>query len=154
MKLSALQFWSAGVALTLIQGLAFLFLDSAKAAVVTGMVTTLFALLISQKPKDEAPAPQPALIAPEEQERPTKPSLKIISGGLALVLALACAGSQTSCSALNVTTQDGSDFANHVNALDNCENVAAEVKKTVCDGGVPCQPGVDAYVACKKDGGL
>jgi len=64
-----------------------------------------------------------------------------------LCLALCACGS-------SFTPQDAVDVSTRVKVLDTCEDQAREVQKTQCVDGGPCQPGYDAYLACKKDGGV
>lgn len=148
MKLSPNVFWPLVVALIVCEGLALKFLGS-NASSVSVMVATVFAALMKLHPSDTSP-PEP-LIAKEEAEV-KKPDLKVIAGGLLLLIAIGFGG-PLACAYLP-TPQDGADIADHVNALDKCEAEAKAVKSAKCGDAASCPEGYAAYDACKKDGGF
>lgn len=106
--------------------------------VVTGM-----ALFLRQAPQE--PPPAAPLIAKEE----AKPNLRIVGG---LLLALTFGGAVTACNLFGLP--QATQTIQQVDTDESCEQVALKVKAAQCTDGGPCQVGYDAYLACKKDGGV
>lgn len=107
--------------------------------VLTGMY-----LFLRQAPSE--PVPAPALIAKEED---SKPNLRIVSG---LLLALSFCGAVTACNLFGLP--QATQTIQQVDTDESCEQAALKVKAAQCTDGGPCQVGYDAYLACKKDGGV
>jgi len=108
-------------------------------------VVTAMALYLRQAPSE--PAPAAPVVAKEEE--PSKPNLRIVGG---LLLALSFGGIATACNLFGLP--QATQTIQQVDSDEACEQAALKVKAAQCTDGGPCQVGYDAYLACKKDGGV